>query len=128
MNRKNTEKVTRKMKFFLKGIGFQWDGDGVFIQAEALGAEQRALWGGRKRPGTGRRRWYGMPRQGTRGGAIASRGRKEGEGMVAAVLLFSAALSKRSLAFSLDTGQVFYGSNGVNGSNGAGWGNEMAKV
>lgn len=62
------------MKFFLKGIGFQWDGDGVFIQAEALGAEQRALWGGRKRPGTGRRRWYGMPRQGTKGGARWHRG------------------------------------------------------
>ena len=39
------EKVTRKMKFFLKffleGVGIQWDGDGVFIQAEAIGAEQR---------------------------------------------------------------------------------------
>ena len=50
---------------------------------------------------------------------MASRGRKEGEGMVAAVLLFSAALSKQPLAVSSDTGQVFYGSNGVNGSNGA---------
>ena len=50
---------------------------------------------------------------------MASRGRKESEGMVAAVLLFSAALSKRPLAVSSDTGQVFYGSNGVNGSNGA---------
>lgn len=59
-----------------------------------------------------------MPRQGTKGGAMASRGRKEGEGMVAAVLLFSAALSKQPLAVSSDTGQVFYGSNGVNGSNG----------
>ena len=44
---------------FLEGIGFQWDGDGVFIQAEAIGAGQRALWGGRKRPGTGRRRGHG---------------------------------------------------------------------
>ena len=39
--------------------------------------------------------------------------------------LLSAALSKRPLAVSSDTGQVFYGSNGVNG---AGWGNKMAKV
>ena len=110
------------MKIFLRffdGIGFQWDGDGVFIQAEAIGAGQRALWGGRKRPGTGRRRWYGMPGQRTKGGAMASRGRKEGEGMVAAVLLFSAALSKRPLAVSSHTGQVFYGSNGFDGRNGA---------
>ena len=57
--------------------------------------------------------------QRTKGDAMASRGRKEGEGMVAAVLLFSAALSKQPLAVSSDTGQVFYGSNGVNGSNGA---------
>ena len=47
--------------------------------------------------------------------------------MVAAVLLFSAALSKRPLAVSSDTGQVFYGSNGVNGSNGAGWGKQNGK-
>ena len=60
-----------------------------------------------------------MPGQRTKGDAMASRGRKESEGMVAAVLLFSAALSKRPLAVSSDTGQVFYGSNGVNGSNGA---------
>ena len=71
---------------------------------------------------------HGMPGQRTKGDAMASRGRKEGEGMVAAVLLFSAALSKRPLAVSSDTGQVFYGSNGVNGANGAGWGNKMAKV
>ena len=58
------------------------------------------------------------------GGAMASRGRKEGEGMVAAVLLFSAALSKQPLAVSSDTGQVFYGSNGVNG---AGWGKQNGK-
>ena len=72
-----------------------------------------------------------MLRQGTKGDAMASRGRKERGWeifMVAAVLLFSAALSKRPLAVSSDTGQVFYGSNGVNGSNGAGWGNKMAKV
>jgi hypothetical protein len=36
--------------------------------------------------------------------------------------LFSAALSKQSPAVSSDTGQFFYGSNG------AGWGNKMAKV
>lgn len=61
----------------------------VFLRAEALGAEQRALWGGRKRLGTGRRRGHGMPRQGTKGGAMASRGRKERGWaifMVAAVL------------------------------------------
>lgn len=58
------------------------------------------------------------PGKGRRGGAMASRGRS----MVAAVLLFSAALSKQPLAVSSDTGQVFYGSNG------AGWGNKMAKV
>ena len=52
---------------------------------------------------------------------MASRGRKEGEGMVAAVLLFSAALSKQPLAVSSDTGQVFYGSNG------AGWGKQNGK-
>ena len=73
---------------FFDRVGFQLDGD-VFLRAEALGAEQRALWGGRKRPGTGRRRWYGMPRQGTKGDAMASRGRKERGWaifMVAAVL------------------------------------------
>ena len=74
-----------------------------FLRAEALGAEQRALWGGRKRPGMGRRRWYGMPWQGTKGDAMASRGRKEGEGMVAAVLLFSAALSKQPRFFTYET-------------------------
>ena len=62
-----------------------------------------------------------MPGQGTKGGgAMASRGRKERGWaifMVAEVLLFSAALSKRPLVVSSDTGQVFYGSNGVNGSN-----------
>ena len=65
---------------------------------------------------------HGMPRQRTKGDAMASRGRKESEGMVAAVLLFSAALSKRPLAVSSDTGQFFYGSNGP------GCGNKMAKV
>lgn len=67
------------------------------------------------------------PDKGRRGGAMASRGRKEGEGMVAAVLLFSAALSKQPLAVSSDTGLVFYGSNGVNGSNGAGWWKQNGK-
>ena len=66
-----------------------------------------------------------MPRQGTKGDAMASRGRKEGEGGVFLWLqrcyLFSAALSKQLLAVSSDTGEVFYGSNGVNGSNGTGW-------
>lgn len=68
-----------------------------------------------------------MLRQRTKGDAMASRGRKERGGMVAAVLLFSAALSKRPLAVSSDTGQVFYGSNGVNGSNGAGLGKQNGK-
>ena len=34
-------------------IGLVFNGMGMFfLRAEALGAEQRALWGGRKRPGT----------------------------------------------------------------------------
>ena len=55
---------------FLEGIGFQWDGDGVFIQAEAIGAGQRIgadasvrerdEGEGRECPGKGRRgaRWH----------------------------------------------------------------------
>lgn len=44
---------------------------------------------------------------------------KKGRVWLQRCYLFSAALSKRPLAVSSDTGQVFYGSNGVNGSNGA---------
>ena len=62
-----------------------------------------------------------MPRQRTKGDAMASRGRKEKGGAFfygcSGVIVLRCA--KRPLAVSSDTGQVFYGSNGVNGSNGA---------
>ena len=98
----------------------------VFLRAEALGAEQpngvdasvreRDEGDGMECSGKGRRgtRWH--------------RGDVKKVGVwLQRCYLFSAALSKRPLAVSSDTRQVFYGSNGVNASNGAGCGNKMAK-
>ena len=54
-----------------------------FLRAEALGAEQRALWGGRTRPGTGQSRGnggHGRPGQGTKGGGMGLMGRMGGNG------------------------------------------------
>ena len=76
--------------------------------AKALCTGQPALWADvsvRERDEAAGDGGHGMPGQGTKGGAMASRGRKEGEGMVAAVLLFSAALSKQPLAVSSHTEQ-----------------------
>lgn len=75
------------MELVFNGMGM------VFLRAEALGAEQPI-----GADASVRERDEGdcmeCPGKGRRGGAMASRGRKEGGGMVAAVLLFSAALSK----------------------------------
>lgn len=75
------------MELVFNGMGM------VFLRAEALGAEQPI-----GADASVRERDEGdcmeCPGKGRRGDAMASRGRKEGGGMVAAVLLFSAALSK----------------------------------
>ena len=102
----------------MEGIGFQWDGDGVFIQAEAIGAGQRI---GADASVRERDEGDGMecPGKGRRGTRWHRRDVKNVRVWLQRCYLFSAALSKRPLAVSSDTGQVFYGSNGVNGSNGA---------
>ena len=79
------------------------EGGGGKVPARGKPLGRRMVDGnGTKERGNG---GHGMPGQGTKGDAMASRGRKEGEGMVAAVLLFSAALSKRPLAVSSHTRQ-----------------------